>query len=103
RIQSRRMDQIVADLLTLSRLEMQRHVADEPVAMAPLLATLRKEAEALSHGRHEVVLEDSAGADLLGSAKDLYSAFSNLVSNAIRYTPTGGRVAIHWRRVEEGA
>lgn len=103
RTQSRRMDQIVADLLTLSRLEMQQHLAEEPVPMTPLLATLRKEAEALSHGRHEIVLENRADADLLGSPKDLYSAFSNLVSNAVRYTPTGGRIVIRWQRTEGGA
>jgi two-component system phosphate regulon sensor histidine kinase PhoR len=103
RTQSRRMDQIVADLLTLSRLEMQQQLADEPVAMAPLLATLRKEAAALSHDRHEIMLEDLADADLLGSPKDLYSAFSNLVSNAVRYTPTGGRIVIRWQRTDEGA
>ena len=103
RTQSRRMGQIVEDLLTLSRLEMQRHPAQEHVAMAPLLATIRKEAEALSQGRHRIVLEDSAHSDLLGSAKDLHSAFSNLVSNAVRYTPSGGEIVIRWRRRGEGA
>ena len=52
RTQSKRMGQIVEDLLTLSRLETQHQIADERVQMAPLLATVRKEAEALSQGRH---------------------------------------------------
>jgi two-component system phosphate regulon sensor histidine kinase PhoR len=103
RTQSRRMGQIVEDLLTLSRLEMQRHVPEEHVAMAPLLATIRKEAEALSQGRHRIVLEDSAHCDLRGSPKDLHSAFSNLVSNAVRYTPTDGEIFIRWRRTPTGA
>jgi len=103
RTQSRRMGQIVEDLLTLSRLEMQRHLPEERVAMAPLLATVRKEAEALSQGRHRIVLEDSAHCDLLGSPQDLHSAFSNLVSNAVRYTPGGGEIVIRWKRTEAGA
>nr|WP_225737639.1 phosphate regulon sensor histidine kinase PhoR [Dyella acidiphila] len=103
RAQSKRMGQIVEDLLTLSRLETQDHVSEERVPMAPLLATLRKEAEALSQGRHSISLESSAELDLLGSPKDLHSALSNLVSNAVRYTPTGGRITIRWERTADGA
>lgn len=103
RAQSKRMGQIVEDLLTLSRLETQDHVSDEHVQMAPLLASLRKEAEALSQGRHTVSLDIGTSYDLLGSPKDLHSAFSNLVSNAVRYTPTGGRIAIRWSGTADGA
>ncbi len=103
RVQSKRMGQIVEDLLTLSRLETQHQVADERVPMASLLATVRKEAEALSQGRHKIVLESTAEADLLGSPKDLHSALSNLVSNAVRYTPAGGSITIRWQREADGA
>jgi len=103
RAQSKRMGQIVEDLLTLSRLETQEHVADEQVQMAPLLASLRKEAEALSKGRHTISVDMATGSDLLGSPKDLHGAFSNLVSNAVRYTPTGGRITIRWEPLDEGA
>ncbi|MEP6898246.1 MAG: phosphate regulon sensor histidine kinase PhoR [Rhodanobacter sp.] len=103
RLQSKRMGQIVEDLLTLSRLETQHQVADERVPMASLLATVRKEAEALSQGRHQITLESTAEADLLGSPKDLHSALSNLVSNAVRYTPAGGSITIRWQRTAEGA
>ncbi len=103
RVQSKRMGQIVEDLLTLSRLETQHQVADERVPMASLLATVRKEAEALSQGRHKIMLESTAEADLLGSPKDLHSALSNLVSNAVRYTPAGGSITIRWQREADGA
>ena len=102
RAQSKRMGQIVEDLLTLSRLETQQHLSEEEVEIAPLLATLGKEAEALSQGRHAISLENAAPCDLLGSPRDLHSAFSNLVSNAVRYTPEGGRIAIGWRRERDG-
>ena len=103
RAQSQRMRQIVEDLLELSRLEMQQHLAEERVEMSPMLETLRREAEALSQGWHRIALEDGARADLLGSPKDLHSAFSNLVSNAVRYTPDGGTITIRWKRVATGA
>ncbi len=103
RAQSRRMGQIVEDLLTLSRLETQRHLADERIVMADLLVSLRKEAEALSQGRHQIALAIGTDIDLRGSPRDLHSAFSNLVSNAVRYTPDGGSITIGWQRTPEGA
>ena len=100
--QSQRMTQLVEDLLTLSRLEAQEHLPEEPLAMAPMLVTLRREAEALSQGRHTIRVEDTARMDLTGSPKELHSAFSNLVSNAVRYTPTGGRIAVRFERTADG-
>ena len=101
--QSQRMTQLVEDLLTLSRLEARDSLDEEQVPMASMLATLRREAEALSQGRHEVVVADVAGMDLWGSVRELHSAFSNLVSNAVRYTPAGGRIGIEFRRDGGGA
>ncbi|MEO6077123.1 MAG: phosphate regulon sensor histidine kinase PhoR [Dokdonella sp.] len=97
RSQSRRMTEIVADLLTLSRLDAS-DAANNPerVALAPMLETLRREAEALSKGRHRISVRRDSDQDLSGSVKDLHSAFSNLVSNAVRYTPDGGDIAIVW-------
>jgi len=102
RAQSKRMAQIVEDLLTLSRLEMQQQLRDETVAMAPLLAGLRKEATALSKGRHSIALENTAACNLVGSPGDLQSTFSNLVSNAVRYTQAGGSITIRWQREPDG-
>ena len=71
--------------------------------MAPILAALRREALALSQGRHVIEMVDAAAVDLRGSGKELHSAFSNLVSNAVRYTPAGGRIAIRFEREGDGA
>ncbi|TYT25440.1 phosphate regulon sensor histidine kinase PhoR [Luteimonas viscosa] len=101
-LQSQRMTQLVEDLLTLSRLEAQDGIDSETVAMDSMLSTLRREAEALSQGRHLVSAEDAAGIDLIGSTKELHSAFSNLVSNAVRYTPAGGSIVIRLDRDGEG-
>lgn len=102
RRQSQRMNELLEDLLTLSRLESRDHLSDEPIAMDALLVTLRREAEALSQGRHRITVRDTAQCDLSGSAKELHSAFSNLVSNAIRYTANEGQVAIELTRTPEG-
>jgi two-component system phosphate regulon sensor histidine kinase PhoR len=96
--QSERMQRIVDDLLTLSTLESAPGPSlDERVRVAPLLDRLRAEAEALSVGKHKIVLDAEAGFDLLGAENEIASAFSNLVSNAIRYTPAGGEVRLTWR------
>lgn len=100
--QSQRMTRLVEDLLALSRLEARDSLPEENVAMAPMLATLRREAEAYSQGRHAIEVHDQAGCDLLGSTQELHSAFSNLVTNAIRYTPAGGRVRVDFARTPEG-
>jgi two-component system phosphate regulon sensor histidine kinase PhoR len=102
RRQSGRMTQIVEDLLTLSRLEARESLPHERVEMVPMLATLRSDAEALSAGRHRISVADGAGCDLLGSAKELHSAFSNLVSNAVRYTPAGGEIRIEFEPTSKG-
>jgi len=103
RRQSRRMTQLVDDLLTLSRLESYTQIEPEPIAMPPLLRSLSREAEAHSQGRHRIVLEDTASVDLLGSSKELHSAFSNLLSNAVRYTPEGGCITLTFSGNTEGA
>jgi two-component system, OmpR family, phosphate regulon sensor histidine kinase PhoR len=103
RSQSRRMTRIVEDLLTLSRLEASTDLAQERVNLAPLLEALRREALALGQNAHDVVVQIDDGRDLLGSAPDLHSAFSNLVSNAVRYTPAGGRITLRWHRAGDGA
>jgi len=101
RKQSWRMGQLVDDLLTLSRLESTPFAEPEPVLMGALLRTLYDEAHA--HGPHHVVLEDQSNVDLLGCEKELHSAFSNLVSNAVRHTPAGGRISLLFSGDEKGA
>ncbi|WP_333584195.1 phosphate regulon sensor histidine kinase PhoR [Rivihabitans pingtungensis] len=96
--QAKRMQSLVEDLLTLSRLENgSKTASQEKVDMTALLNTLRVEAEGLSQGRHQIILGDCDAANLWGNANELHSAFGNLVSNAVRYTPEGGRIRLDWR------
>ena len=102
--QSQRMLRLVEDLLTLSALESSPPPPmEEPIEMRKLLERLGAEARALSNGRHRIEVESEEGIDLVGSEKEISSAFGNLVSNAIRYTPERGTVRLRWHRTDDGA
>ncbi|HTQ75173.1 MAG TPA: phosphate regulon sensor histidine kinase PhoR [Burkholderiales bacterium] len=102
--QSRRMQRIIDDLLTLSTLESAPEPPrDERVDVALLLSRIRSEAVALSAGRQRITLDAETGFDLVGAESELASAFGNLASNAVRYTPAGGEVRLIWRGSQKGA
>ncbi len=95
--QTRRMSNLVADLLTLSRLENdQTPLAEEVVEIASLLQEVHDDGVLLSNGRHGLSLEDTGWLKVRGNREELRSAFTNLVSNAVRYTPAGGTIALRW-------
>lgn len=95
--EAKRMSRLVADLLVLSRLEASQGLeGDEVVNVPALLQNLAEEARALSGGQHEVVVQVDSDDCLSGAAEELHSAFGNLVSNAVRYTPPGGRIVLRW-------
>jgi two-component system phosphate regulon sensor histidine kinase PhoR len=97
RDQTLRMQRLVEDLLTLSRLESAANpLQEERVPMPELLRQLHVEAQGLSQGRHRVVLEVASETALFGSESELRSAFGNLISNAVRYTPQGGEIRVRW-------
>lgn len=94
--QALRMDRLVKDLLTLSALDDSQAPSNEEVVDVPaLLATLVDESRALSDGKHEITLDAGTG-NLRGSREELRSAFSNLITNALRYTPPGGHIEVRW-------
>lgn len=96
--QADRMQTLVSDLLTLSRLEgAPAPGMSEWVPILSLLETLQDEGSALSRAlglNHEMVVEDGFLGEMAGSSREILSALSNLVSNAVRYTPSGGRITI---------
>ena len=101
--QADRMHTLVSDLLTLAQLEgSPRPPADRWVNVAPLWARAETDAKGLSKGRHQLVFTAAddrhlLGAQVAGSESELLSALTNLVSNAVRYTPDGGRVEVIWQ------
>lgn len=103
--QTQRLQRLVEDLLLLSRLETERkQPAREPVAMPALIVAVGEDAKALSRdGAHDIQVDIDAKLWLLGNENELRSAISNLVFNAVHYTPPPGRIAIRWYADEAGA
>jgi two-component system, OmpR family, phosphate regulon sensor histidine kinase PhoR len=96
-IQTERMKTLVQDLLTLAKLEGNPEPPiNQLVPMENILQRVIVEAEGLSQGKHQIDLQIKSIKNLLGDDQELYSAFSNLVSNAIRYTPEGGKITVQW-------
>lgn len=96
--QAQRMARLVDDLLTLSRLETTPAARHEQIVDVPaLLASLKQTAEHLSgERRHRLTLVANDRLKLLGNEDELRSAFSNLINNAVRYTPAGGDIRLSW-------
>jgi two-component system phosphate regulon sensor histidine kinase PhoR len=103
--QAERMQRLIDDLLTLGRLETeQTPPGDTPISMPTMLARLVREAQALSHHSHQISAPTATGpATVLGEERELYSAFSNLVNNAVRYTPKGGGIRLDWQTRPDGS
>ncbi len=102
--QTQRMQSLVADLLILAQLEgSPRPAVDSWVSVKRLLDQARADAVALSAGRHRIEVTMGGPAKLAGTETELASAVSNLVTNAVRYTPAGGSVDIAWQIREDGS
>jgi two-component system phosphate regulon sensor histidine kinase PhoR len=96
--QAQRMKSLVEDLLTLANLEANSLPAPmQAIQMQTVMALLKNDAEALSQGCHTFNFEIASERNLLGEEREILSAFGNLVSNAIRYTPDIGPISAIWR------
>lgn len=107
--QATRMQNLVNDLLLLSRLEIDQGGKDhQPLDIKSLLESIRRDALALSGQQHnnqthnvQVIIETEA--QLIGSEPEIRSAVSNLVFNAVRYTPVGSQITLRWTTMENGS
>jgi len=101
--QAQRMQALVADLLTLAQLEgSPRPPADRWVKVADLMKRAQADATALSEGRHALHFDGDGSAQIAGNEAELHSALGNLVVNAVRYTPPGGRIDVQWSVQDDG-
>ncbi|MFN3859841.1 MAG: phosphate regulon sensor histidine kinase PhoR [Roseateles sp.] len=103
RQQAERMQTLVTDLLTLAQIEgAPRPSSEQWVDMDGLMRRLQTDIAASDAGRHAVTLAAEAGTRVGGIESELFSAFWNLASNALRYTPAGGEVRVSWQVQADG-
>ena len=101
--QTGRMQSLVADLLTLAQLEgSPRPAPDRWLPLEPLLQRAYSDAQALSGGRHAISMILAESLEVAGMEGELFSAITNLLGNAVRYTPEAGRVALTAGRLSDG-
>lgn len=99
--QSERMEQLIEDLLLLSRLESDdKREENQWYKVTDLINAITKVTNLILTDKHKVTLDIPSDARLYGSYKELYSAFSNLVVNAVKYSPDGGDILIKWENNE---
>ncbi len=104
RSQATRMESLVNDMLKLARLESDVIQTRQDLIDVPrMLDGLREEARAMTRGRHRVQFEFDRSLRLFGRETEVQSIFSNLIANAIQYTPTEGVISVRWWGDEQGA
>ena len=102
-VQAVQMKSLLDDLLELSRLQQaQNRGEDACIDVCALLMQLKEQAEELSGGRHRLHFELDRDLFLFGVGSDLESAFGNLITNAVKYTPEDGRIEVSWQDCETG-
>ncbi|QFT08896.1 phosphate regulon sensor histidine kinase PhoR [Vibrio sp. THAF190c] len=103
--QLNRMNSLVNQLLTLSKIEAApMHELDEVVNVPAMLEVLEKEATSLSGDKeHKLEFDIDKSLRVLADEDQLRSAISNLVYNAVKYTPAGATVKVRWYQTSQGA
>lgn len=103
--QSSRMSNLVEDLMTLSRLEHENNEPRRDIVLMPfIIHSLKEEAELFSAKRqHQFMFEVDNNLYLNGDVKAIDSAFSNIIFNAINYSPDGSVINVKWFKDESGA
>lgn len=103
--QTKRMDALVQQLLTLSRIEAAAKVQfEDHIDVPAMLAMLEQESNTLNREKqHQISFSIEPGLLVSGIREELRSAFSNLITNAIKYTPNGGEIQVSWVRQHQKA
>lgn len=100
---SLRMANIIEDLLLLSRLESDEYQSEDKswLNIEPLLSVLVEEARNISGSKaHVITLTADSSLQLRGQESEMRSLFSNIIINAVKYTPAQGKIEVKWYRNE---
>lgn len=100
--QAQRMQAIVEDLLTLSTLESSPSIEGEPVRLGAIIHTALQQGRVLSNDQHVFIENVDEELCVNGIETELASAVSNLLTNAIRYTPKDGTITVSWYVTDQG-
>ncbi|MCP5013142.1 MAG: phosphate regulon sensor histidine kinase PhoR [Aestuariibacter sp.] len=102
--QTQRMQSLIEDLLVLSRIEASsERIYENTVDMPAMLRQIKLEADALNKDKgHTIAFHLDEGVKIYGIETELRSACSNLIFNAINYTPPGGHIDVYWSVTKEG-
>jgi len=93
--QTDRLLNIVEDLSTISKLETSPVIDDKPTLdLVPMLKEITESATSLSNDNHQISVSLPETATVKGIYTELYSAFSNLIFNAVKYSPDGGCINV---------
>jgi two-component system, OmpR family, phosphate regulon sensor histidine kinase PhoR len=104
REQTQRMEGLVRQLLTLSKIEAAPHAAlNEKIDVPMMLRVVEREAQTLSQKKHTLHFEIDNSLQVMGSEEQLRSAISNLVYNAVNHTPEGTEITVRWQHAPHGA
>ena len=102
--QAMRMQRLVTDLLALSKMETAPVEHTALVDIYTLLIALKENAEVLAKDKqHTITLKADQELNLRGNSDELHSLFSNLINNAVRYTPEHGNITISWQKLHDEA
>ena len=95
---SLRMEQLITDLLLLSRIEnVDGEHDDQVISITQMLEDICQHARDVSgNDNHQIELHTDSKLQLLGEESELKSLFSNLIINAVRYTPANGCINVEW-------
>lgn len=103
--QTLRMTTLINDLIILSKLETdQKETSEEPVHIAPLIDTIIIDASKISAERnHRFDVGGDSDLGIIGNKNELRSAISNLVINALNYSPDGSEIVVRYTHTPSGA
>lgn len=104
--QARRMESIIRDMLLLARLEsLKNHRANtrKTINIENVIKQIRQEAEATGAWTHQLEFDVDSSINLYGNETEIHSAFSNLLQNALRYTPAKCHIKVSWKGYDKGA